>query len=139
MGLSRKKFAVFTIGFLMVGFCLGGIPVLIPGAEDLGNLIITIYGTAGLIYSVWAGWERLKNLQQSSWLILLMVVPYFNFGFLLYLLFAPEPRAKEESGSDAELMDTTSNFCPKCGTRRRDGKLFCAQCGYKYVLEAGVG
>ena len=117
MGLSREKFAAYYFGMILVGFCFGGVLGLLSPDQEFTDVFLIIFSLAALIFNFWAAGERLKNLQQSPLLALVLVIPLINLGFLLYLLLTPEPKPTAYPKDGTEQIDTTSNFCPKCGTR----------------------
>lgn len=58
--------------------------------------IFLAYPVLGYLYGLFWGWillvaftKRLRDIDHSPWLVLVMLIPYLNAAMLLYLLFRP--------------------------------------------------
>jgi uncharacterized membrane protein YhaH (DUF805 family) len=93
IGFDRKKFAVNMFGGLL-GFILlvAALMILFPNIDDqTGESIIYLFGILLSGFWLWVHYQRLRNLNQSGWLVILAFIPVVGVGLFLYLLFAPPP------------------------------------------------
>ena len=87
----------------------------------IGGLLTFVVGIAIFIAVLALVFQRLNDLEQSKWLILLGVIPIINFIFGLYLLFAAgksnlETSTQEETHERAtppqDLEETEDSVTP---------------------------
>jgi uncharacterized membrane protein YhaH (DUF805 family) len=137
-GIGRKTFALYTIGSILVFRVSIVLFALIAGNLYIDYTTIELitylaFFLIGVIW-LWAEFQRLKNLNQRGWLILLGFVPLVNIGFFLYLLFTPpatdylivnKPKTEPK-------LDSITGYCPKCGTPRKEDDFYCHNCGHKF-------
>ncbi len=89
--------------------------------------------------------RRLRDLGNSGWLVLLLLVPVVNFVFGLWLLLAKGVQkrraatdtvpAGSETISPPRVPDnnTQVRYCIHCGAEVRPGASFCGDCGSKAI------
>ena len=135
-GIDRKKFALITLGSLIGGILMSVLLALLSPILVEETAVLEVYGVFVIIAGVWiwAFIQRLKNLDQSVLLFLLIFLPFINFGFLVYLFITlPAVGPTVTYIPKSELMfENGSGYCPKCGLPRSEGNNFCPKCGEKY-------
>jgi len=72
-----------------------------------GGLLSILLVIAVIIAAFALVFQRLNDLQNSKWLILLGLIPLVNFIFAIYLLFAPG-KTSEQSESPIQDLEETS-------------------------------
>ena len=80
---SLKVFGLVIVGGILAQFIIG-IPILI--AATVGGWMIGI--------------RRMHDLNKSGWWLLISLIPYVNFIFGLYIVFAPGTHGDNQYGAD---------------------------------------
>ncbi len=104
--LNRKRYFKYYLILVLVStaisFVIGFIIGLLTGKAESTLLDVTT-GIVSLITGV-GGWmlgiRRLHDLDKSGWFMLLILVPFVNLIFLLYLWFMPGTVGYNRFGAD---------------------------------------
>ena len=138
----------------MVAICAGITEASLGYYEQspIYDLVSTLLGIGYFIAMILITLRRLKDLGKSGWYILWGLVPFANFIFGLWLLFAPgavlqqpgpsistatafTPPASQISGPQAPIgiapdgAHTPVRFRPKCGSQLAESAQYCMACG----------
>jgi len=91
--------------YLLRCLLLGTISVIIeylashsrdPGFQIAGWIVVSVLGIVNLIQFI----KRLHDIDLSGWYSLLCLIPIFNIGFWLYVIFKDGVRASNRFGAD---------------------------------------
>jgi len=104
--IGRLRYIGYTWLISLIVVMVGGVlaAIMIPMFAKGGNsgmfylIVIGIYGPAIATHIIMAI-RRLNDLDQTGWLSILALVPFVNFFFGLYLIFAPGTQGRNRFGA----------------------------------------
>ncbi|GLR13542.1 hypothetical protein GCM10007907_23320 [Chitinimonas prasina] len=97
--LGRVRYLAYSIGVSLPGYLLIGVSAAIAAAsQNLGMVLLGVSVLLMLAGTLIIVGRRLHDLDLNRWFALLMLVPYLNGLFGLYLLFAPGTKGRNRFG-----------------------------------------
>lgn len=91
--LNRFRYFIRCFGF---GLVCEGLMFLVTDYLWL----VALLGIIGMVPQVTLGIRRMHDLGKSGWWFLLILVPFVNFFFALYILFKKGTEGENEYGPD---------------------------------------
>ena len=130
--LNRARYFWYEIGvgliliittLVFIGF-FGFVKIAGGDALDIVFAILFIIRIVLFAYYVSFTIRRLKDLDKSRWLLLLMFIPFVNVGFHIYLIFFKGTKGPNKYGPDplefeeySDYLETVKNYTPDTDTR----------------------
>lgn len=86
MAILSYLFLFAVAGLILATSSFSSISQTLESA--MGMVVLTVFAIALFVGSITIAKRRLNDLDNSGWLAILMFIPYVNFLFSLYLIFA---------------------------------------------------
>ena len=104
--LNRLRYFMYQILWMLISAVVGAILGFIGGflTNDVQSLLVTVptgmWSFVASVGSIMISIRRLHDLNKSGWFMLLLVIPFVNIVFILYLYLAPGTVGYNNYGAD---------------------------------------